>query len=176
MTIGLFFSITSFITGVYLLVLSFELYKPKFKTDEKKIKFDKYFDKNKNILKVLSIIMLVQGVLNIIPSGNANNNQLIDKNKQWTKEDITNLQLSLMNSMKEDALNMPDATRIFCDSCANLISRNMSYYEYIELMKKGSDDQRKVIFPIVYYQVEKFNKIKDSVKKAKGSFESLPTQ
>ena len=79
------FGLTSFLGGLYLFLLSFRLYKPKHKTEEQKERYSKSLEKFGTIMKVCSVILILNGSYDLIKRdpdrysvGNGN------RNSEWT--------------------------------------------------------------------------------------------
>lgn len=80
----------------------------------------------------------------------------------------------------------PEVSERYCECCTKAIMSNLTYSQYLVLNKKNNEEQRRVLFPLIYYCVDRFNRDKDSlgkiiqfkkdsIEKEKASFNALKT-
>ncbi len=158
------FGLTSFLGGLYLFLLSFRLYKPKHKTEEQKERYSKSLEKFGTIMKVCSVILILNGSYDLIKRdpdrysvGNGN------RNSEWTSEDRAILIKNCMRDAGPTATNYPQITTEYCDCSMDKIMKAMTKDQYEKSLSKPQADQIKEVLPLFQDCVDELKQRIDSV-------------
>ncbi|HUX61886.1 MAG TPA: hypothetical protein VMV32_11290 [Ignavibacteriaceae bacterium] len=163
--------LTSFLGGIYLFLFSFQLYKPKHKTEEQKERYENSFEKFGTLMKVCSVILIINGSYDLITRdpdryriGNENKN----KNTEWTSEDRAILIKNCMRDAGQTAINYPQITKEYCTCSVDKIMKAMTKDQYEKSLSKPKDEQIKEVLPIFQDCVTELKQRIDSVRNIKN--------
>jgi hypothetical protein len=135
------FGAISFFVGLYLFLLSFKIYQPKNKTDDQKERMEKWYQKFGTLMKVVSIILIINGLYDLI-ARNPDRYKISEKEKtEWTESDRQSLIKGCLKDAQESATLYPEFTKEFCECTIDKIMTNMTYEEYIESHKLPKEEQ-----------------------------------
>ena len=158
------FGLTSFLGGLYLLLLSFRLYKPKHKTEEQKERYEKSLEKFGTLMKICSVILILNGSYELIKRdpdryrvGSEN------RNSEWTSEDRAILIKNCIRDAGPTATNYPQITKEYCDCSMDKIMKAMTKDQYEKSLSKPQEEQIKEVLPLFQDCVDELKHRIDSV-------------
>lgn len=159
------FGLTSFLGGLYLFLFSFRIYKPKHKTEEQKVRYEKSLEKFGTFIKVCSIILIINGSYDLIKRDSdrykVGNEK---KNTEWTSEDREILLKNCMRDAGPTATNYPEITKEYCNCSTEKIMKAMTKEQYAKSLLKPQDEQIKEVLPIFQDCLTELKQRIDSVK------------
>jgi hypothetical protein len=143
------FGTVSFLGGIYLFLYFFKIYKPKFKTDEAKSRYEKAQAKFGTISKIASIVMILSGGYDLIVHDTErytiSNNV---KQNEWTKEDRERLISDCIQSSGTTGKKYPVLIKKYCECSTNRIISSLTKDQFIEENKKTKEEQMKSLLPV----------------------------
>jgi hypothetical protein len=155
-----------FIAGLYFFLLSFRIYKPKYKTAEQALKVDALLSRWGNWAKFGAIYMILFGAYNLIwhDSDFYRLNSAVENNK-WTAKDRAVVIKMCMKGAVAAAKKYPKITLDYCTCSTDKIIKSMSRKDYIEDASKPAAEQNKIDSPFIQGCLIIFSRRIDSVKK-----------
>jgi hypothetical protein len=144
------FGFLTLISGLFLFLLSFNFYTPKFRSEESRDRFNIKFLKYRTIIKIFSIAWILYGGYSLLIKDSSS--MYIGNQKsfrKWTLEDKQNLINRCMIDAQISAVNYPEITKEYCECSMSRIIDSLSYDEYQESLKKSQKDQMDLIMPII---------------------------
>jgi len=147
------FGLTSFLSGLYLFLLSFRLYKPKHKTEEQKERYQKSYEKFGKLMKVGSIFLILNGSYDLIIH---DTDRYRIGSRQWTEAD----KLFIIDDLKKNkyiALYPQFADKV-CECMANNIINNLDVNNFKEIMKLEPNERFIQIRPFIQSCLDEFRK------------------
>lgn len=158
------FNIIVLLVGVYIFLIVFKIYQPKHKTEEQKEKFQEWHKKFGTILKICSIIMIINGLYDVF-GGESSIQQKDSKNHQWTEKQIENMVNGCIQNAKDEGTYYPGLTEDYCRCSVDEMTKALPLDKYMEMQNNPSKQERsKIIMPIVKNCVEEYKKKIDSIK------------
>jgi len=156
------------IGGIYIIFISFNLYKPKFKETQKKEKFENGLKKFGTFYKFISFPILILGIYLLI-SGNStifaiNQNKSLEDN--WTSEDSIDFVNNCINSSAPNTLVEIKLSEDYCNCAFSKIKETYKRNEYLEILKLSDQELLEIyeqLFLDCWNEYEK-NKIKQFSK------------
>jgi hypothetical protein len=158
----------SFLFGLYLFLLTFRIYKPKYKTVEQALKIDGLLKTWGNWWKVGSIVMILFGAYNLIwhdPDFYRLNSTV--ENSKWTNKDKAVLIKMCMKGAVVGSKKYPQITLDYCTCSVDKIMKSIGRKEYIENSSKSADEQYKIDSPFIQGCLIIFSHQIDSIKQEK---------
>jgi ATP-dependent Lon protease len=163
----LIFGIASLLVGVYLFLLYFRIYVPKFKKIEQKEKFEESARKFGTLIKICSIIMIINGGYDLIVR-DASRYQIgsSEKKEEWTSEIKEILIDECVLKAGNKANISPETSRIYCECVIEKIANSLTYSEYKEMNNNFDEEQKKLFMSL----------IEDCLNQHKARIDSLENQ
>jgi len=159
------FGSVSFLGGVYMFLLSFKIYKPKHKTEEQRERMKKWHEKLGSFMKIASVILIINGAYDLI-ARNSDRYKIGQTEKtEWSASDNQVLVENCMRDAKTTATNYPIITREYCECSMGKIMSEITYTAYVESLKKPTDEQLKIIMPLIQECVDELRKRIDEENK-----------
>jgi hypothetical protein len=159
----------SFLGGIYIFLISFKIYRPKLKTEEKKIKLDESLKKFGTLMKICSIIMILNGSYDLIKH---DPNRYIVKSKninnEWTKEDREELLRYSLKATEKELIIYPTIIREYCECSVEKIMSTMTKEQYLELSKRPQNERNNYIKNLVQDCINQLKNQVDSIVKTKN--------
>ena len=160
------FGLSSFLIGIYLLLLSFKLYKPKHKTEEQKDRYEKTFIKFGRLWKVASIVLILNGSYDLLTRDpNKYSFDTDNKNYQWTSEDREIHVKNCMQDAGSTATDYPEITKDYCECSVDKMMKVMSKEQVESILEKPQAEMINEIIPIIKDCVDELKKGIDIQKK-----------
>jgi hypothetical protein len=156
----------SLLGGIYLFIISFNLYQPNFRTKERQDRFFRTLTKFGFYLKFISLILIINGFYNLFYNdiGIYNIGSQTVRNS-WTpsiKRDLIN---NCMTEIGQKAKDYPAISHKYCKCAMSKIADSISYEKYIEIIRKPKNERINAITTIVSDCLTEFhNKIEEQEK------------
>ena len=162
---------TSLLTGLYLFLFAFRIYKPKYKTEEQQAKVADLLERRGKSWKFSSIFLILYGAFVLIrhDPDMFRLNSTIENNK-WTDQDKTALIKNCMKGAVIASKKYPKITLDYCTCAIDKIIHTVGRKEYIE---KPSDEEYKIDSPLIQGCVITFSLRVDSVKNKENNIHSF---
>lgn len=143
------FGLTSLVLGSYLFLTYFGIYKPKYKTEEGKIRFEKSKEKFGSLLKICSIIMILNGAYDLIIH-DKDRYMIIKKTApgEWTNEDRDNMINECLHDAGNTTIQYPELTKVYCECGVDKLMKTFTKEQYITEGRKPIDERKKVLLPL----------------------------
>jgi len=152
--------------GGYFFLLSFGIYKPKYKTDEQQLKVADLLERQGKLLKFSAIVMILYGAYALIRH-DPNMYRLdsyVEANK-WTNKDKTRLLEIYTNDLARKNREQPELVKDYCECVVDNIMKTMGRKEYIDDLALPTDEQNKIFAPVIKDCSAKYQDRVDSVEK-----------
>lgn len=160
------FGLSSFLIGIYLLLLSFKLYKPKHKTEEQKDRYEKTFIKFGRLWKVASIVLILNGSYDLLTRDpNKYSFDTDNKNYEWTSEDREIHVKNCMRDAGSTATDYPEITKDYCECSVDKMMKVMSKEQVESILEKPQAEMINEIIPVIKDCVDELKKGIDIQKK-----------
>lgn len=158
------FGLSSFLGGLYIFLVSFRLYKPKHKTEEKKERYEEWLKKFGFFMKICSVILILNGLYDLVIH-NPDRYKIGYGNgtSEWTSGDRITLIKACMRDAGPTAINYPKITKEYCECSVDKIMKVMTEKQYEQSLSKPQEEQFKEIFPIIQECVTNLKRGIDSV-------------
>lgn len=143
------FGTISLLGGVYLFLYSFKIYKPKLRTDEAKFRYEKSLEKFGAIVKIASIIMIINGGYDLITRDS--DRYLINstqKKSEWTDDDRNQIISECIQGAGETGEKYPILTKQYCECSAERIMNAFSKDQYIRDSKLEQNERLDLLLPV----------------------------
>jgi hypothetical protein len=163
------FGLTSLIGGIYTFLISFKIYRPKFKTEEKKLKFEELIKKFGTLMKICSVILILNGSYDLIKH-DPDRYRVTSKNinNEWTKEDREQLLSYTLKATEKNLIIYPTLTRKYCECSVEKIISTMTKEQYLKLSKRPQNEQNNYMINLVKDCRNLFKNQIDSIEKTKN--------
>jgi hypothetical protein len=154
------------IAGLYLFLLFFKIYNPKYKTEEQKLKVENLLKSWGNWGKFGAIFMILFGAYNLIwHDPNFYRLDSTIENNEWTAKDKTSMIDMCMKGSANGAKKYPQITLDYCTCSVDKIMKSIGRKEFIDNSSKSADEQYKIDSPFIQGCLIVFSRRVDSVKK-----------
>ncbi len=156
----------SLFAGLYFFLLSFGIYKPKYKTAEQAVKVDDLLKKWGGLWKLCSIVMILFGAYNLIwhDPDMYRISSTVENNK-WTGKDRTKLLKIYITSLGSKDKKHPQLTVDYCTCSVDMIMKRLTRQQYIDDLALPKDEQNNIFGPIVKDCAAVYRRRVDSVEK-----------
>ncbi|TAE29587.1 MAG: hypothetical protein EAZ91_11995 [Cytophagales bacterium] len=142
------FNIPSLILGLYLLVTSFKIYRPKFKTEEQSLKYDNSLEKFGTLRKIVSVILTLKGAYGLInPDPDRYKLGATKQENGWGTNAKTILIEKCLKDSGPTAIKYPKIGREYCECSTEKIMSNYTEEQYLSISQKSRDIQIKELIP-----------------------------
>ena len=142
------FGFVSLLSGLFILLISFRIYNPK-RTEEQAAKFESTQNKYGVLIKLLSIILIVNGAYNVFnPDPSRFQINTLTPIQTWSTEDIVELKRRCMTTAlknNNDSLTASD----YCDCTTLKITTAMTVKEFNSYDKADKETISKKLLPII---------------------------
>jgi len=155
-----------FISGVYLFLLSFRIYRPKHKTVEQALKVDNMLKSLGNRGKFGSVFMILFGAYNLIwhdPDFYRLHSTI--ENNKWTANDKAVMIKNCMKGAVNATKKYPQITLDYCTCSIDKIMKSVNRKEYIDKISKSPEQEYKIDSPLIQGCLVVYIRAVDSVKK-----------
>jgi len=159
------FGTVSLVGGIYGGLLSFGIYRPKHKSEEQKAKFDDWLKKFGTIMKICSVIMIINGGYDLIER-DVSRYQIgsVKTERGWSAEDRNVLINNWMKEVQTLADKYPDLAIEYCECSVDKIMDTISYQEYVKIANMPKEKRLEEIMSIIHLCVEEFRLDIDKVE------------
>ncbi|HAL82242.1 MAG TPA: hypothetical protein DCO83_08400 [Mucilaginibacter sp.] len=155
-----------FLGGLYSFLLSFKIYKPKYKTEEQQVTVDELLKKRGKLWKVGSIFMILYGLYNLIwhdPNMYRLNSRV--ENSRWTDKDKAKLLKIYITGLSSKDKKHPQLIVDYCTCSVDMIMKKMTRQQYIDDFALPKDEQNNIFVHIVKDCATIYQRRVDSVDK-----------
>ncbi len=162
------FGLTSLVAGLYLFLLSFNLYKPKYKTDTQ-LGIKRILEKYNTIARICSVILIIKGSYDLINPNHKGYSLGDKKTTEWAKGDRETL-IQICISRVKPTSNYSKITTEYCECSTNKVIEKISKKEYKYYASQSEEIQKKEFIPIFQDCLTEFKQNiaivrKDSIQK-----------
>lgn len=162
------FGVSSLLLGLYLFLLSFGLYKPVYKDESRKERFDELIRKFGFLIKGCSILLIIRGGYNLVnPDPNRYLVGTKSENPQWhlgDREILVETCMRDVGEMGKVGSVYYKVTQDYCDCGSRKIMMAMSYDDYMKLSHEPVQKRLEKARPICQSCLDTFRNLIDSIK------------
>ena len=100
-------------------------------------------------MKIGSIFLIANGAYDLLNRDSTRYSIGTTKKVEWSSEDREILIGTCMRDASTTAKNFPKITREYCECSVDIVIENITYLEYMENLNKTTEEQVKILFPLI---------------------------
>ncbi len=130
-----------FLLGIYIFLVSFKIYKPQFKSDERKVKHDIWLQKFGSFAKPASILLILNGGYDLIYQ-DVERYRYFKPKTEWNNEIKDSMVVGCLREAKVLSAKYPDIAICYCECAFEKTSKKMSSQEYLTIVNNPNEKEK----------------------------------
>ena len=150
------FGIISLLIGLIIFLFSFKILIPKKRREESKSKVVNFREKFETLMKVCSIILILNGAYDLIIRDSEKYQLGFSERTVWNDSDREHLINCCLQEVLKTKSNYPELSKQFCACSVDNIMSKISYTEHLRRLEKTPEEQDRLVAPLLQECLNEF--------------------